>query len=117
MTGKNTAHSEVSHTTVFKEMLDSDLPPAEKSVERLYQDGFALVTAGMETMSYALQLAIFHVLNNPAVHKKLCDELLTNIPDPAYIPHEIELEKLPYLTAIITECEIITIGTSILKRY
>lgn len=101
--GKNQGHKDVSHLTVFKELLDSDLPPEEKSVDRLFQDGFTLITAGMETTSYTLQIATLYVLYNQSIHQKLVKELLLAIPASANIPPLAELEKLPYLTAVITE--------------
>jgi hypothetical protein len=101
--GKNQGHKDVSHFTVFKELLDSDLPPEEMSVDRLFQDGFTLITAGMETTSYTLQIATLYVLYNQSIHQKLVKELLLAIPASANIPQLAELEKLPYLTAVITE--------------
>jgi hypothetical protein len=101
--GKNQGHKDVSHLTVFKELLESDLPPQEKSVDRLFQDGFTLITAGMETTSYTLQIATCYVLYNPSIFRNVREELMLAIPDPANIPPQAELEKLPYLTAVITE--------------
>jgi hypothetical protein len=42
--GKNQGHKELSYLTVFKELLDSDLPPEENSVDRLFQGRFTLTT-------------------------------------------------------------------------
>jgi cytochrome P450 len=102
-TGKNQAYKDASHPTVFKGLLDSDLPAEEKAIDRLFQDGFTLITAGMETTSYTLELATFHVLDNSSIFQKLHNELLLAIPNPTNIPAQTELEKLPYLTAVITE--------------
>ena len=37
--GANDAHYNVAHKTVFNELLNSDLPPEEKSAERLKHEG------------------------------------------------------------------------------
>lgn len=37
--GDNSAHKDVGHKTVFSELINSDLPPQEKAVERLKHEG------------------------------------------------------------------------------
>src|SRR5258706_12915519 len=68
--------------TVFRALLNSDLPPQEKTVERLMHEGFTMVTAGEETTGYVLTIATCHVLNQPAILAKLKAELVAAIPDP-----------------------------------
>lgn len=47
--------------------------------------------------------AIFHTLNDPAIHKRLFEELKTAFPDKNQEMPYLQLETLPYLSAIIKE--------------
>ncbi len=81
--------------TIFHELLNSDLPPREKSLERLWQEGQVIVGAGTDTTANALSVITFHLLDNPDKVKKLKSELKTVMPDP-YSPAKLrELEQLP----------------------
>lgn len=91
------------HDTIFDEMLASKLPTNELSFDRLSQEAMALTTAGVETVKATITFAVFHSLENPAIEDRLKAELLEAIPDPTIIPPWVELEKLPYLTAVINE--------------
>jgi cytochrome P450 len=91
------------HKTIFSELLDSDLPPEELSVKRLGEEANIILGAATETIKGALTVATFHLLNNPTLHKKLREELLSAIPEKDTILPLPDLEKLPYLTACIQE--------------
>jgi cytochrome P450 len=101
---RNQGYKDASHPTLFKELLDSDLPPAEKAVRRLKDEGVTLIGAGQETTKSALQVGTFYLLQQPQTWQKLRDELLAVYPDPDDPPPLPVLEKLPYLTAVIYEC-------------
>ena len=96
-------------TTVFHEILDSKLPPEEKSFPRLATDAGALMGAGTVTTAWALTVAVFHLVKNPDILLKLKQELLaTNLSVHTEARDEADqvlpkLEKLPYLTAVIQE--------------
>ena len=92
-----------THPTIFHEILSSDLPAEEKSYDRLWQEGSSLIGAGVETTSNTLNVILFHLLQNPSQLKRLQNELQSLMPDPAHLATWNELEKLPYLTAVITE--------------
>ncbi|KAB8291534.1 hypothetical protein EYC80_006336 [Monilinia laxa] len=94
--GKNTDHKRSSHPTIFHEILSSDLPSNEKSVERLWQEGQTVIGAGTETTAWTLSVITYHVLANPDILSKLLVE--TNGESGLK-----ELEQLPYLTAVIQE--------------
>ena len=100
---RNQGYKDAAHSTVFKELLQSDLPPQEKSIERLQDEGVTLVGAGQETVKASLTIATFYLLQNPTVLKTLREEILTIFPDPANPPELRNLEQLPYLTACIHE--------------
>ncbi|KAF8860246.1 cytochrome P450, partial [Acephala macrosclerotiorum] len=103
MSGRNEGHKDASHPSIFHDILDSDLPPSEKNAKRLADEAVAVVGAGFETTKGALTIASFHVLNNPDILQTLKQELLAAWPDINTPPTWQELERLPYLTAIIQE--------------
>jgi hypothetical protein len=103
MDDRNQGYKDAAHPTVFKSLLDSDLPPQEKTIDRLQDEGVTLVGAGQETVKATLTIATYHILQNPTVTKTLKEELLAAIPDPANPPELSKLEQLPYLSACIQE--------------
>ena len=50
----NDEKSPTSSDTIFHELIASSLPEAEKSIERLAQEGQLLVQAGTETISWSI---------------------------------------------------------------
>ena len=86
-----------SHATIFHEILKSDLPPNEKTVDRLWQEAQILVAAGTETTAWTLSVITFHLLSNPHQLQRLRRELEEVMPNPAKPASCTELEKLPYL--------------------
>lgn len=105
LSGNNMDAKDASHTTIFHDILESDLPPDDLEFVRLTQEAMSLSGAGIETTMWTLSVATFHVLNNPSIQDRLVAELVEAMPDPATILSWPQLEKLPYLSAIITECE------------
>ena len=89
--------------TVFDSMLDADVPLHEKTVARLSEEAQALIAAGSLTTSNALDTTTYYLLANPTSMARLQEELRVAIPDLAVIPPVANLEKLPYLTAVIHE--------------
>jgi cytochrome P450 len=105
-------HLKVSHDTIFHEILNSKLPPEEKSSTRLWQDGQVTVIAGTLTTAWALSVMTYHFLTLPEVLKKLKAELATAIPDPSKSLPLASLEQLPYLTACVQEGLRLSCGVS-----
>jgi len=101
--GRNQGYKDASHPTIFKELLDSDLPPEELSIKRLQHEGQTLVGAGIETTKWTLSVACFHIYTKPEIYERLHEELMKAIPDEKHMPPLVELEKLEYLTAVIQE--------------
>jgi cytochrome P450 len=89
---------------VFDSLLTSELlPPHERSVSRLKGEGQTLIGAGTLTTAHALKTIVFHTLNNPDLYRALVQELVDAFPS-AHEPLPLSrLEKLPLLTAYITE--------------
>lgn len=99
--------------SIFETLLDSDLPPFDKSISRLVEDAQTLVGAGSITTSFALALGTYYIASDPNVHEKLMSELETAMPSPRKPSLTLgELEKLPYLTAVYFEILRITYGVS-----
>ncbi|KAK4452860.1 cytochrome P450 CYP542B3 [Podospora aff. communis PSN243] len=104
---------DVSHRTIFHDLLSSEtLPPAEKSLARLADEGRTIVQAGTLTSSWALAIANFHLLHKPHILARLRAELNAAIPDPNVAVPVAELENLPFLRAIIKETLRHSLGAS-----
>ncbi|KAF5844026.1 hypothetical protein GGP41_009352 [Bipolaris sorokiniana] len=101
--GRDVKELDVNHPTIFHDILSSSLPESDKSVGRLTQEASSVVGAGMETTKWALTVGSFHLLDNSAVLAKLKAELSEAMPDPSVILPYSDLEKLPYLGAVIHE--------------
>lgn len=102
MVGKNMA-AKYGHPTIFAELLDSDLPPQEKSVARLGDEAQLMLGAGIETVTWSLSVATFHIINNPGIFAKLRAELKEALPRADTPLDWQKLEKLPYLSACVQE--------------
>jgi len=100
-------------SNIFHELLDSEiLPESDKSLERLKHEALIIIAAGTVTTSWTLCVAIYHLLSDARILRKLKDELATVIPrDQKHVPVHV-LEKLPYLTAIIQETLRLSYGVS-----
>lgn len=92
-----------SHSTVFEDLLDSDLRPQDKTLDLLYQEAASITGAGIETTKTALAVTSFHILDNPHVLERLRRELQQAAPDTQRMPSVTQLEKLPYLDAVVQE--------------
>lgn len=83
--------------TIFHELLDSDLPPEEKTLQRLCDEGEILTGAGSETTAQALTRLFFYLKHMPETLIRLREELDSAIPNLSSIPSWAELQSLPYL--------------------
>lgn len=90
-TGKESVHSSV---------LDSpSLPPEEKSLLRLEQEGALLVLAGTESPAKALTVIFYHILAKPFVLSNLQKDLKAVKGAMTWT----KLDQLPYLSAVLEE--------------
>ncbi|KAK0665693.1 putative cytochrome P450 E-class, group I [Cercophora samala] len=93
--------------TIVHEIYDSNLPPEDKTVERVFSDVVSVTGAGFETTASLLRLVIYHVFSHPEILTRLRAELVeaatrsSSSPDGS-IPLQT-LEQLPYLTAALME--------------
>lgn len=88
--------------TIFSELLESDLPVSEKTNARLTDEALVLVGAGADTTAKTLVHLTFHLFSDSAILGKLRTELRTKV-KVGERPALTDLQKLPYLTAVIQE--------------
>jgi len=110
MSEKSSEH--LPHPTIFHDLLDSTLPPEEKTVQRLADEAQTLVIAAHEAQAWTLTVIAFHLLSNSDVMRNLKAELLAAIPNPNVSTPLSVLQSLPYLTGIIKEGLRLSYGTS-----
>lgn len=89
--------------TIFGSLLESDLPPNEKSVQRLTDEATSLFAAGTETISWALAVITYHVLSKPELLEKLTAEVAQVVDSSGELPSWAALEQVPYLGGVIYE--------------
>ena len=62
-----------------------------------------MIAAGQQTTAHHLKTVTYYILANPSIHSTLKAELVSAIPNASSIPPLAQLEKLPYLRAVILE--------------
>lgn len=102
------AESPVDETpSIFTHLRDHpDLPPSEKSPQRLLDEATLLVMAGTYSPMLSLIVAHYHLIARPEVMAKLRSELSTHPPALS----AAQLEQLPYLSAVAQEAHRLTFG-------
>ncbi|KAK3951944.1 cytochrome P450 [Pseudoneurospora amorphoporcata] len=105
---------DLSHPTIFHSLLTSDaLPPSEKTIPRIADEGRVLIEAGGLTIAWALTIATFHLLHQrDTTLRKLQAELRAAIPDASESTPLATLERLPYLKAVVKESFRLSLGSS-----
>jgi hypothetical protein len=97
-------HGTTSRPSLFHQIVHSDMPESELSAERLVKEAQLLLGAGTASMARTLDFIIFYILAKPDIHARLQDELRDTMAEyPQRKPSWAELERLPYLQAIIKE--------------
>ncbi|KAI9148249.1 Cytochrome P450 monooxygenase TRI4 [Paramyrothecium foliicola] len=98
-----------SSKSVYYSVLDNPILSApDKALLRLEQEGALLVLAGTESPAKSLNTIFYHLLANPQIMSKLREELNT-VARPA---SWAQLERLPYLTAVIEEGHRLSFGVT-----
>ncbi|RDW84632.1 cytochrome P450-4 [Coleophoma cylindrospora] len=106
------AGTQSGRRTIFSEIMQSNLPPEDKTQQRLADEAQTVVGAGVETTSFALCVGSFHIAGTPRIYERLHTELVAACPDWTALPDLHELEKLPYLKACILESLRLSYGLS-----
>lgn len=97
------SHDEKIPRTIVHEIVDSNLPPADKVFDRVFDEVGTVTGAGFETVSNVLRLIFYHVFSNVEILKRLREELASVSATSSRALDLKTLEQLPYLTAVITE--------------
>ncbi|KAK0112469.1 hypothetical protein ONS96_001706 [Cadophora gregata f. sp. sojae] len=101
---KNDKPNDNIGTTIFHGLLHNpNLSAADKTDDRLIDEGRVLIGAGTDTSANTLAAITYHLLANPEILQKLRTELMAAIPDPYNMPPLAQIEALPYLSAVIQE--------------
>ncbi|MCJ1287369.1 hypothetical protein MMC26_006718 [Xylographa opegraphella] len=93
----------IQSPTIFHDLFNSNVPAAERSTQRLVDEGVTLLGAGTVTTAHVLSTTVYHILANPSILQKLQAELRELMPDANSKPSLVQVERLPYLTAIVKE--------------
>ncbi|KAI1814285.1 cytochrome P450 [Poronia punctata] len=89
---------------VYRTLLHNDgLPAREKLYNRISHEAVTLMAAGGETTATALMIAVYFLLSNPELISKIREEVESVTPPGESRPSLADLERLPWLTAIIKE--------------
>lgn len=80
--------------TMFGALCNPELPPQERSLDRLQDEGFSLIGGGTETTTGTLKVIMFNLLHDKSMLLKLREELAQNSSDTW-----AELEQLPYMAS------------------
>lgn len=100
---KYDSYTKSTHSTVFRDLLDSGLPPSDLTVQRLGEEAQSLVAAGQVTTAHFLKRISFYILANPSILRKVKEELRSVMPSDGSLPPVSQLEQLPYLSAVVSE--------------
>lgn len=103
--GRSTTEKEAVYESL---LVNESLPPQERTLTRLEQEGALLALAGTESPALSLSIAFYHLLANPSILNRLRAELET-VPVDASWP---QLEKLSYLMAVIEEGNRLSFGVT-----
>ena len=96
------------NSTIYHRLLDAEAyrNKTAPSAGSLYEEAQALMFAGTDTVGNALMVGTFHLLQQPDTLQKLKRELSAAWPSLSLNKNEPklrDLEKLPYLNAVIKE--------------
>lgn len=90
--------------SIFRHMLAFNLPESDLSTDRLTKEAQVLLGAGTVSSARTLDILTFYVLNNEAWRQRLQDELAPRMRYyPEKVPTWAELEKLPFMQALLKE--------------
>lgn len=97
---RDSSSNDEKRDDIFHSMTGPNVPNAEKTLDRLVDEGALLLGAGTETTARAIAVSMFHVIRDEDVGRKLLAELRTVMDTPRSKVSWSELEKLPYLVSI-----------------
>ncbi|KAL4789404.1 cytochrome P450 [Aspergillus venezuelensis] len=95
--------SDDKRRAMYHNLTDPILPPEERTAQRLEDECLVVLGAGTETTARTLTIAAYYLAEDPDVLMKLRNELKQVLPTVTSTCSWTELEKLPYLAAVISE--------------
>ncbi|KAL3456547.1 putative cytochrome P450 [Aspergillus heterothallicus] len=91
-------------SSIFRYVLATDMPPAERHTERLAREAALLFGAGSVTTGRFFSVTLYYILASPSIRERLCAELKDIMAGyPSTLPTWQELDRLPYMHAIVKE--------------
>lgn len=79
------------------------LPPEERTIDRMTDEGMTLIFAGTETTGRTLAVTMFHVLNNREYLERLRKELADAVPECLGQDYQFsmtQIDQLPFLVSL-----------------
>lgn len=93
-----------SRISLFRHIFNSDMPESELSIDRLAKEAQVMLGAGTASTARTLDFILYYVLANNHIRSTLREDLRDTMAEyPEKKPSWADLEKLPYLQAIIKE--------------
>ncbi|KAK8070433.1 trichodiene oxygenase [Apiospora hydei] len=95
--------------TIVYEILNAPIPPAEKSLSRVFEEVGTITRGGFETVANSLRMILYHIYADQEVLRRLRLELSGARRDKTTNNHASldiglgTIEQLPYLTAVLME--------------
>ena len=91
-------------TSLFRYIVNSDMPESEQSDKRLAQEAQILLGGGTTTTARTIGFISYFILTNPSLRSRLEKELEEPMSGyPEVLPTWAELERVPMLQALIKE--------------
>lgn len=90
-------HDKRTQRAIFHDVLFGDLPPSEKTTERLSHEAVIVIGVGTETTARVLAYLSLELIQNPKMLEELRRELKTVLPNPATVALISTLAQLPLL--------------------
>ncbi|KAK2767551.1 hypothetical protein FQN54_003709 [Arachnomyces sp. PD_36] len=102
--GEKDTSSTGGRITVFRHLVNSDLPQEELSVERLSKEAQVLLGAGTVSTARTLDFICYYILADPSIRTRLQEELKdVTAGYPSKMPRWSELEQCQFMQAVIKE--------------
>ncbi|KAH9838163.1 Cytochrome-P450, partial [Teratosphaeria destructans] len=103
---------EPKRRTMFHHMLDPRVPEGRlaPSDSNPTDEAMSLTAAGADSTGNAASFAMFHILTDADIHKRVMTELNQAFPDPSEQCRVAVLEKLPYFVSAIKEAQRMSYG-------
>ena len=84
--GETKMQDAATEPNIFRAILNSKLPDHEKKADRIAHEGLEVLLAGSATFARVMTTATFHILDQPGLKARLCEEVRRLMPDASVIP-------------------------------